>query len=267
MIADVHTHIFPPRFIAERAGLAASDPAFGEMYGSAKAKMATAEELLASMGAAGVDVSVACGFWWRDAALAAEHAGYLIEAAAASGGRIVPFVPGATVPSGARGLGEVRLRAPGDEARVGEAAAASGLPLLVHCSEEAGHEYPGKHGGFTPGALWRFLEDHDSVRLIAAHCGGGFPFYALMPEVQRLLSSGRVMFDTAASSLLYDPQVFRTVCDLVGSELVLWGSDFPLRGQAQDRAAVEAALPDPLERAAVLGGNAVRFLGLRRPGD
>ena len=39
-----------------------------------------------------------------------------------------------------------------------------------------------------------------------------------------------------------------------------------IEGQAQDRAAVEAALPDPLERAAVLGGNAVRFLGLRRPG-
>ena len=83
-----------------------------------------------------------------------------------------------------------------------------------------------------------------------------------MPEVRALLESGRMLFDTAASPLLYEPRVFRAVCDLVGSELVAWGSDFPLRSQAADRAAVEAALPDLEERAAVLGGNAARFLHL-----
>ena len=43
---------------------------------------------------------------------------------------------------------------------------------------------------------------------------------------------------------------------------MLWGSDFPLREQAADRAAVEAAVGDQAQRAAVLGGNAARFLGL-----
>lgn len=262
MILDVHTHVFPPSFIARRAALAARDPSFGEIYGDARAKMATADELLASMDAAGVDVAVACGFWWRDASLASEHAAYLVEVAAASAGRVIPFVPATDVPGGARGIGEVRLRAPGDAASIAAAAATAELPLLAHCTEEAGHEYPGKRGGFTPGELWRLLRDHEEVSVIAAHWGGGFPFYALMPEVRALIDSGRLLFDTAASSLLYDPRIFRTVPELVGSHLVAWGSDFPLRSQAADRAAVEAALPDLEERAAVLGGNAARFLGL-----
>lgn len=263
MIVDVHTHIFPPRFIAQRTQLIDHDPSFAELYSDPRAKLATAEELLASMDAAGVDVSVACGFWWHDASLAAEHAAYLIEVAAASDGRIVPFVPGiASVPSGAQGLGEVRLHAPSEVEAIAEVATASELPLLVHSTEEPGHEYPGKRGGFTPGDLWRLLRGHEDVRVIAAHWGGGFPFYALMAEVRALLESGRMLFDTAASPLLYEPRVFRTVCDLAGSELVAWGSDFPLRSQAADRAAVEAALPELEERAAVLGGNAARFLGL-----
>jgi predicted TIM-barrel fold metal-dependent hydrolase len=263
MIVDVHTHIFPPRLIAQRASLAALDPAFGELYADPRAKMATAEDLLASMQAASVDVSVACGFWWQDPALAAEHAAYLIEAARTSAGRIVPFVPGLDPPAGAAGLGEVRLHSPEDAPRLAEAAGAASLALLAHCTEEPGHEYPGKYGGFTPGGLWRFLGTHESVRVIAAHWGGGLSFYALMPEVRRLLASGRVLFDTAASPLLYDPRIFRVVCDLLGSDLVAWGSDFPLRSQTADRAAVEAALPDLEERASVLGGNAARFLGLR----
>ncbi|MEZ4553631.1 MAG: amidohydrolase family protein [Dehalococcoidia bacterium] len=262
MIVDVHTHVFPPRFIEERHRLLARDPAFAALYASPKARMATADALIASMDAAAVDVSVACGFWWRDAALAAEHAAYLVEVAAASRGRIVPFVPGLAPPLGAGGVGEVRIDPADDLAPLAEVARAHALPLLVHCTEEPGHEYPGKHGGFTPGALWRFLRDYEDVRVVAGHWGGGLPFYALMPEVRAFFEAGRVLFDTAASPLLYDPRIFRTVSDLAGADVVAWGSDFPLRGQVADRAAVEAALPDPEQRAAILGGNAARFLGL-----
>jgi predicted TIM-barrel fold metal-dependent hydrolase len=265
MIVDVHTHVFPPRFIEDRARLATLDPGFAALYDNPNAKMATAEDLLASMDAAGVDVAVACGFWWRDTALAAEHADYLVASAEASHGRISAFVPGLDPPPGCAGIGEVRISAAEDASDLARAAASRALPLLVHCTEEPGHEYPGKHGGFTPGALWRFLRDHEDVRVIAAHWGGGFPFYALMPEVRALLEGGRVLFDTAASPLLYDPRVFRAVADLAGSDLIAWGSDFPLRSQRADRAAVEAAVPDPEERAAILGGNAARFLGLTAP--
>ncbi len=258
MIVDIHTHIFPPRLIAQRDALAAADPSFGEMYADRKAKMATAEDLLASMARASVDVSVACGFWWRDPAVAAEHAAYLVESARASDGRLLAFVPtreatpGAI--EGASGIGEVREREP-------EAVPASTLPVLLHCTEETGHAYPGKQGGLTPGALGRLLEARPEARIIAAHWGGGFPFAALMPEV-RARFGGRLLFDSAASAYLYGPEIFRLVIDLAGLDTVAWGSDFPLRPQALDRVTVEAALPDATERAAVLGGNAARFLGL-----
>ena len=278
MIVDVHTHAFPPAMIERRAQLAALDPGFAELYADPRARMATADELLASMQRAAVDVAVAAGFWWRRRELAEEHAAYLLEAAAAADGRLLPFLPqpGPREPVAGvawYGLGELRLGfgegAPADgrsaarsEARaVADAAAAADIPLLVHSSEEVGHRYPGKAGGLTPGALWE-LCTHSSARIIAAHWGGGFPFYALMPEVRALLDEGRLVFDTAASPLLYEPAVFRTAIDLLGVDLVLWGSDFPLRDQAADRAAVEAALPDAVERAAVLGENATRFLRL-----
>jgi predicted TIM-barrel fold metal-dependent hydrolase len=283
MIVDVHSHVFPPAMIERRDRLTLSDPAFAELYGDPAARMASAEDLIASMNAAGVDRSVAAGFWWRDGALAEEHASYLLEAAAASDGRLIPFVPAdltapdarerlaALAERGARGLGEVR---PGNQPGGVEGvdatsllAYASGelrLALLVHCSEQPGHQYPGKSGGYTPGALWKLIEacSAPNACVIAAHWGGGFPFYALMPEVRAALAQGRVAFDSAASPLLYEPDVFQRVADLAGTDLVLWGSDFPLREQAADRAAVEAAVGDQAQRAAVLGGNAARFLGL-----
>jgi len=254
VIVDIHTHLFPPRFIAERASLAASDEAFGEMYADPKAKMATAEDLLDSMDRARVDVSVACGFWWRDAALAAEHAAYLVDVARTSGGRILAFVPTREPIKGAAGIGEVRERTP-------EAIPTSALPVLLHSTEETGHAYAGKEGGLTPGALGRLLETRPDARVIAAHWGGGFPFAALLPDVRARIA-GRVLFDSAASAYLYGPDIFRLVIGITGRDSVAWGSDFPLRPQTVDRAYVEAALPDEVERAAVLGGNASRFLGL-----
>ena len=49
MILDVHTHLFPPRLIADRARLIAADPGFAALYAPDRARMATAEDLIASM--------------------------------------------------------------------------------------------------------------------------------------------------------------------------------------------------------------------------
>ena len=166
--------------------------------------------------------------------------------------------PAPLAASGAAGIGEVRVA---DPAAI-EVSAPGGLPMLVHCSEEVGHAYGGKAGGLTPAALWRLLEAQPHARVIAAHWGGGFPFYALMPEVRAIIDAGRLVFDTAASPLLYAPEAVRRGIDLAGMAAVCWGSDFPLRDQAQDRAAIEAVLPPGLERDSVLGGNATRFLAL-----
>ena len=110
-------------------------------------------------------------------------------------------------------------------------------------------------------AAFRWLA-HPTLRIIAAHWGGGLPFYALMPELRALIDEGRVAVDTAASRYLYAPEVFTLGPALTGAGAVMWGSDFPLRSQAEDRAELEAAVVDPALRAAILGGNAARFLGL-----
>jgi len=277
MIIDVHTHVFPPRMIARRGRLVPLDAGFAELYGSAKARMVSADALLASMDEAGVDVAVACGFWWRDPALAEEHAAYLLDAAATSAGRLLPFVPFAGEPTaealdrllrlGVRGFGEVRLgqsEPAGLDAQLA-AAAARGLPVLLHASEPAGHAYPGKAGGHTAADLWRTLDAHPTLRIIAAHWGGGFPFYALMPEVRAVIEAGRLAFDTAATRFLYEPRAFELGAGLAGPEAVMWGSDFPLRPQKTDREELERAVEDAALRRALLGDNAARFLGIDPP--
>jgi len=261
MLVDIHTHIFPPEFIAQREHLAGHDPAFGAIYGNPRAAMAAADDLHASMREASVDVSVACGFWWSDAELAEQHTNYLVAAAAESDGAILAFVPSHadTLSVGAAGIGEVREASASDVPR-------GNHPLLVHCSEEAGHEYPGKSGGLTPGVLWQLIESRPDTPIIAAHWGGGFPFYGLMPEVRERIDQSRILFDTAASHYLYRPEVFSLAIDLVGAEAIAWGSDFPLRRQAVDLTALQSALAeagrDEPTFNLIAGGNAARFLGL-----
>jgi len=295
MIVDVHAHVFPPAVRDRRAALLADEPAFAAIYDNPDAAMASAGDVLASMEAAGVDRTVIVNFAWRGEVLLDETNEYILDAAARSGGRLIPFVsvhlaggprhggadteeaPASSGPdpramvrqlvaSGARGIGELRPEDSGydlansDEADLlAWAAAAFDLPLLFHSSEPVGHAYAGKQG-LPIAALSAFARAAQGVTIIAAHWGGGLPFYALMPEVREALAS--VYFDTAASHLLYDPAVYRRVVEAVGVEKVLWGSDFPLTTQAKALERTRAAGLTDRELAAVLGGNAARLLGL-----
>jgi len=295
MIVDAHTHVFPPVVCDRRAALLATEQAFAEIYSDRDAVMATANEVLASMDAAGVDRSVIANFAWRDEALIDETNDYILDAAARSGGRLIPFVSvyltgaaghgraevddapqlqrndartklRALASAGARGIGELRPEQSGynlansDEADVlAWAAAAYDLPLLFHVSEPVGHAYPGKEG-LPVAALYAFARAASGVSIIAAHWGGGLPFYALMPEVREALEN--VWFDTAASHLLYDPAVYRRAIEAVGAEKILWGSDYPLTSQAKALARTREAGLGDAEFAAIAGGNAAALLGL-----
>lgn len=167
---------------------------------------------------------------------------------------------------GARGIGELR---PGDmgydlgDSDEGDllawAAAAFDLALLVHATEPVGHAYGGKAGGPID-EIYAFAKAASSVTVIAAHWGGGLPFYLLMPEVRAALDN--VYFDTSAGHLLYDDAVYRRVIDLAGVEKILWGSDFPLTTPARALERTRAAGLSEAELAAVLGGNAARVLML-----
>src|SRR5262245_28246882 len=92
MIVDAHTHIFPEDLRAQRAELCRRDPLFAEMYGDRRARMATADELLAEMDRAGIAAAVVCGFAWRQPELCRRHNEALFEALERSAGRLLPFI-------------------------------------------------------------------------------------------------------------------------------------------------------------------------------
>ena len=279
MIVDAHTHVFPPEIAANRDRLLELEPTFAELYSNPRARLATADQLLEAMAERSVDKAVIAGFAWRDASICREHNDYLLRAAEASKGQLLPFcnLPlgdteaarlevTAAARGGARGIGELRPESQGSSLSDPETAAllawayeAFDLPLLFHASEPVGHVYPGKAGQAVP-ELYDFVRRHEEIRVIAAHWGGGLPLYALMPEVKIALTN--VWVDTAATTLLYDPSVFRVVADLIGPERILFGSDYPLLSPKTQIDAIERAPLTADERRGVLGDNAALLLRL-----
>ncbi|MBI4288524.1 MAG: amidohydrolase [Chloroflexi bacterium] len=281
MIIDFHTHIFPPAAKADRSPYLARDACFGQLYSSPKAKMATAEDLVASMDLEGIDVSVALNFGWADHALCVETNNYILESIARYPKRIVGFCavqPAAgdkaiyemerCARAGVRGIGEMRSDEQGfhlgDEAVMGpvvHAAKRLGLILLLHSSEPVGHEYKGK-GKVTPEQLYSFAKAFAEATVVYAHWGGGLPFYALMPEVALALQ--HTYFDTAASPLLYRPQIFKHVVEIIGADKVLFGSDYPLLPLRRYRSELDSLGLDRDVTDAIFGGNAQRLLGIEK---
>ena len=248
MVTDFHTHVVPPGLIRERESWIERDATFRELFSDPRARLATADDLIAAMDEDGVDRSVVMGYGWTDIGLARQCNDYIAESVHYHPERLTGFasVNPAWGEEAARelercaqlglmGLGELHPDTqefdPGDAATmrpVLEVADKYGLVITTHSSEPVGHKYQGK-GRTTPDVLMRFIENarpYPNVRIICAHWGGGLPFYALMPEVKETLEY--VWFDTAASPFLYDARIFGTASSLVGVDKVLLGSDYPL---------------------------------------
>jgi predicted TIM-barrel fold metal-dependent hydrolase len=280
MVIDFHTHVFPPEVITQRAQYAARDEWFAELYGNPKAKMATVDDLLASMEADSVDVSVACAFGWRDQGLIEECDSYLLEAVKAHGNQIVGLA-GAQPRAGARAVREIERCAKGGMRGVGElmphgqgyrlsdtatlaplmeAAQALGMFVLTHCSEPVGHLYKGK-GDVVPADLAVFAGAFPDARIVASHWGGGFPFYELMPEVRAVAAN--IWYDSAASLFLYAPHVFEVAARAAGVRKLLWASDYPLIAQRRMLEYAGASGLSEADLALALGGNAAALLGLK----
>jgi predicted TIM-barrel fold metal-dependent hydrolase len=283
-VIDAHTHAFPTAWVADRSVHVGSDFWFGELYEAPSAKMIDAAMLLEAMDAAGVAQAVMCGWPWASPAHCRDHNDYLAAAADTSGGRLAwlgavsPAAPGAAAEAerclalGAVGIGELNADAQGFELTrdggLGEVVAVletADRPLLLHASEPVGHRYAGK-GTATPDRLLPFIAANQGLTIVLAHWGGGLPFYELMPEVAALTLN--VVYDTAASSYLYRPDVFRTVLDIVGAERVLWGSDHPVLGMSRflRKTRNEAHLGDD-ELRQIMGENARRVYRLAETGS
>ncbi len=276
---DFHTHIFPPKLREGREHYLGRDPCFAHLYSNPKAKIATAEDLIASMDREGIDRSIILNIGWTDHELCQETNDYIMEAISRYPDRLVGFCalqPRAgekavaemerCARGGIKGIGELRPDIQGfdlgDEVvmrPIVEAAAHHRFILLTHSSEPVGHLYPGK-GNVTLDMLYRFISQFPQLPIVCAHWGGGLPFYALMPEVRQAL--GNVFFDTAATPFLYQPQVFKYVSQILGADKILFGSDYPLLPPSRIMSQLRSAGLEEEAEGLILGGNATRLLGL-----
>jgi uncharacterized protein len=277
VIIDFHTHIFPPWLKEKRDEYVRTDPCFSLLYGQPKARIATAEELIASMDETGIDLSVVLNAGWASHELCVKTNDYILDSVSRYPKRLVGFCaiqPRAgdaaiaeierCARAGARGIGELRSDAQGFDLAdkktmkpLVDTALKYDLIFLTHCSEPVGHEYSGK-GRITPDIIYSFVTAFPELRIVCAHWGGGLPFYALMPEVARALAN--VFFDTAATVFLYKPEIFEHVSHILGSERILFGTDYPLMRQDRVIAQVRAAQLPEKDKAEILGANARKLL-------
>jgi aminocarboxymuconate-semialdehyde decarboxylase len=118
------------------------------------------------------------------------------------------------------------------------------------------------------------LDRHPGLKILAAHGGGYLPSYlgrsdhgyAARPDahtMQRAPSEylRQIYFD----SLVYTPAGLGHLIDQVGSSQVVVGTDYPFDMGSYDVHGLVANVPglSEAERAAVLGGNAARLIGLK----
>lgn len=278
VIIDFHTHITAPEIIARRDEYLVRDAWFRDLYADPRARLSSAEDLLAAMDQAGVDHSVVFGFGWRDMDLCRRDNDYVMEAVARYPDRLMGFGivnPGSGTEAvreiercaagGLLGVGELMPDGQGyrldDEkamAPIVEVAIANGLLLLTHCSEPVGRLYPGK-GTVTPDEVIRFARLFPQATLVCAHWGGGTIFYELMPEIRRIMCN--VFYDTAASLYVYRDDIFSLAARWAPGK-VLFATDYPLISPQRFISRLAEARMPTATRRRMLGGNAWRVLRL-----
>lgn len=276
MLIDAHTHIFPPEMRQKRKTLVFQDPGFRGIYANKNAKMAKAEEIIEMLDKEQIDKAVVFGFPWQDAELCRQGNDYVLESMARFPGRLIGFI---TLPwdntnavlrecerglaAGSMGVGELALyhqplgkKAFEKVALLAQMTEKQGVPLLLHINEPVGHDYAGK-GVIDFQALQHFISAHPDLTIILAHWGGGFFFYELMPEIQKM--SKNVFYDTAASPFLYRSRIYDAALKIVGEDRLLFGSDYPLLPPSRYFKEIETAVLSEKVRDKIKGENARRL--------
>ena len=294
MVIDSHIHRYPPEVIAYPKGWGRQVKEHhwlklvtGEEGGNSIQDWADREKLLGDMDAAGVDRAVMLGWYWENQQTCELQNAWHLDWLREDGDRFIGFAavqPLAgvrafdglrrAIDSGLLGIGEIHPAAQGFAMdhptwiKILDWAQESNIPVTMHATEPAGHGYPGKVSTPLEDFLWvarRFPE----LTIILAHWGGGLPFYELNPECRKTLK--HVFYDTAASPLIYDGRIFRSVVDIIGAEKVIFGSDYPLMlyprevrepGLGRFVAETRSSGLDDAQLECVLGGNMARVLGI-----
>lgn len=279
MIVDFHTHTFPDRIAAaaiDKLQQASHSVAFSD---------GTAAGLKSSMTRAGIDRSVVLPVATNPAKVASMN-DLSAQLTGQDGliyfGCIHPEMEGAEAEIlrvASLGLKGVKIHPVYQGVdiddprfvRILAAAGDAGLTVVMHAGDDIG--FPGMVR-CAPEMIRRALQQAGPVRLICAHMGG----WKNWGRVADCLAGTSVMLDTAFSlgsitpleENYYTPEELRMLaaedfCRLVrafGSERVVFGTDSPWADQAASLGQFAALPLAETEKQAILGGNAMRLLGL-----
>jgi predicted TIM-barrel fold metal-dependent hydrolase len=278
MIIDSHTHIFDRDVVQNRERYCAADSCFELLYSHPKARLLCAEDLIGSMDQRGIARSAILNIGWINHETCVRTNDHILDAVAKYPTRLIAFCSVQPLlreqainemercfSCGAVGVGELRPDVQGYDLCDAdlmrpfvESMIKHGKTLILHASEPVGHEYAGK-GSLTPAVLYRFIKGNTNLRVILAHFGGGLGFYELMPEVSADLRN--TYYDTAAAPFLYQPQIYPTLVSIVGSDRLLFGSDWPLMDQERVLDHIRSGGLDPKDMDNIIGANAARLFG------
>jgi len=279
MIIDTHTHIFTESVRQDRSRYFDNEPEFKLLYDSPKAKIGTIENLLVSMDKHRVDVSVICGFPWRNPVHTKTNNDVIIESMEKYPDRIKGLAcfdaawAGAAdeaqrcIDAGLCGAGELAFYLGGidkDALSLLDPVMAvlrqnGNLPCMIHTNEPVGHHYPGK----TPVTLeqiYTLAKTFPDNKIILAHWGGGIFFYNTMKmETKGVLKN--IWYDTAASPFLYDSHIYDLAVAAGVADKVLFGTDFPLLAPDRYYKDMENTNMSSLQKKKILGDNAAVLFG------
>jgi predicted TIM-barrel fold metal-dependent hydrolase len=288
-IIDAHVHLYPAELQRDPAGWAA---ARGERHwavlctrqrsdGQSVQSLPSVDELLRAMDAAGIARAVLLGWYWEKPDTCAWQNRFYGRCVRMHPDRLLAFAtlhPAAghwatleemhrARDEGLVGIGELSPHSQGfamDDPVFHEVltlAADWKIPVNLHVTDPESRPYPGRID--TPLAEFtRLAQQFPATTFVLAHWGGMLPL-----RDPAALQLGNVYYDTAASPLLYAPEVWQRFVATVPHERVLFGSDYPLI--LYPRVAREAELTRFVAEArdagagpGVLGENAARLLRL-----
>ncbi len=296
MVIDAHVHLYPPDVARDPAAWALKA---GESHWAALCartrrdgrpvqSFPTVEELLREMDAAGVARAVLLGWYWEKPETCAWQNRFYAACVRAHPDRLSAFA--ALQPraghwaaleemhrardGGLVGIGELSPHSQGyavDDAAFGEVltlAADWKMPVNLHVTDPAGRTYPGRVE--TPLADFvQLARAWPWTQFVLAHWGGLLP---LVEATANAATLPNVYYDTAASPLIYDADIWARALPVIGADRTLFGSDFPLNlFPKQDvRPNMARFIAEARTGGAdlgVLGGNVARLLRLKTDAD
>jgi predicted TIM-barrel fold metal-dependent hydrolase len=192
------------------------------------------------MDAAEIKQAIILGWYWENANTCYENTSWQRDWIARHPDRLMAFAPfnanggAASIDAlkqafecGFSGIGELNPPAQGytyENETLDLAIALAGeynVPVNFHVTDPTGHDYPGKIE--TPiDSLIALAKSHAETTFIFAHLAG-------MMELPQLKTLKNVYLDTAAVPLLYPRGIYQTAIEFIGSDRILFGSDYPLR--------------------------------------